>query len=551
MKKVVLLAINAKYVHSSLSVWVIAEGISQFAQFSYDVSVLEATINQSTSEIVESVTSHNPDIIGISSYIWNAAMLPVLLSRLRVNLPEVIIVLGGPEASNNASYWLDKGANHVLQGEGEYVFPQFLDSLSSSCQKNRSLDILSCQKNHSGSNNGSLARQWNRPLDRFPVNPYTAEFLETLGSKLAYIETSRGCPFQCAFCLSADSNVKYFPIDFVKKQIQILSKSTAMTIKFVDRTFNCNAERAYEIFEFILGLETHCCFHFEVAADLFTENQLSLLEAAPVGRIQFEIGLQSFYAPALEASSRQTDIIKAEQNVKKLMEMGNIHVHVDLIAGLPYETLDDFKKSFNRAYLLNAHHLQLGFLKLLHGSKLREDAESLGIKYNKEPPYEIISSPWLSVKDLLILKQTENALQSTRNKNRFLSTLDYVLQNTRIAPFDLMHLLGSNIPNRGKQLEEYIVELYNFFSELPDIDTATLKDCMIYDWLGMVKGKNSPAFLKNDDPQRKCVAEKAEKILNHKLKREEYAVLSTGKGIFVNRNNRNPVTGLYEVLKYE
>jgi len=528
--KVVLLAINAKYVHSSLSVWVIAEGVAKYSRLPNDVCVVEATINQKTPDITELVALHKPDVVGISSYIWNAWMLPELLLLLRERLPGVVLVLGGPEASNNADYWLDSGADHVLSGEGEYVFPQFLDTLGAT-------DMVE----------GSVVETQGNSSSDEPINPYTDAFFEALGGRLSYIETSRGCPFRCAFCLSAGSDIRYFPLDLVKEQILTLSLSYTKTIKFVDRTFNCNAVRACDVFEYVIGLDTACCFHFEAAADLFDENMLTILETAPPGRIQFEIGLQSFYEPALKASSRQMDMDKAERNIHALLGMQNIHIHVDLIAGLPYETLDEFRSSFDRAYSLNTHHLQLGFLKLLHGSALRNQAEGFGIEYLMEPPYEIISSPWLSVNDIFVVKQVENALQHTRNKGRFLSTLDYVLSITGERPFSLLHSLGASVPSHGTQLENYAVQVYEFFISLPGVDKNALKDCMIFDWLGMVKGKNAPSFLKNDDERRKLILEQAEAQLRRTVRREEYAVLSSGKGIFVDRNDRNPVTGLYQV----
>ena len=546
MSNVVLLAINAKYVHSSLSVWVIAEGVAQFAELQHDVRVVEATINQKLSDIVELVAVHKPDVIGVSSYIWNAGMLPELLNLLRKQLPDVVIVLGGPEATNNADYWLENGANYVLQGEGEYVFPTFLDAIGT-----RGTVLLTQNDEVSPKCAGRTVPVVPGTVPVAPptppVNPYTDAYLNSLNGRLAYIETSRGCPFRCSFCLSAGSGVRYFPLDSVKNQILKLSKSGTKTLKFVDRTFNCNAERAYELFEYVIGLDTTCTFHFEVAADLFNEHMLSLLRSAQPGRIQFEIGLQSFFEPALNAVSRKTDVEKAERNIKALMQMQNIHIHIDLIAGLPYETLSDFINSFDRAYALNAHHLQLGFLKMLHGSVLREQADTYGIQFTPNPPYEIISNNWLSADDIQTLKQAENALHHTFNKGRFLSTLHYAKIATGMRPFTLMHSLGVNYPNHGTQLENYAVQIFEHFTRLPGIDKEALQDCMIYDWLGMVKGKNAPAFLKNDDDRRKIVAEVAEKTLGRKMKREEYAVLTSGVGVFVDSNDRDPVTGLYRV----
>lgn len=523
-----MLAINAKYVHSSLAVWVLSASVKKYAKIPHDVKIVEATINQSNEDILSLVLKHNPTVVAISTYIWNAKKLPEIIDSLQKMLPEVCIIMGGPEASFNANYWLANGADHVLEGEGEYSLPLILDNIS--CPEDDCAEALD-----------------KLPEIQSPVDPYTDEYFETLAGRLAYIETSRGCPFTCAFCLSAGSNVRFFPIEPVKTKLKKLSLSGTHTIKLVDRTFNCNAKRAYELFEYIIGLKTTCCFHFEVAADLFDEQTLLLLSSATSGRIQLEAGLQSFFEPALNATTRKTSLEKAEQNIHTLMKNGNIHLHVDLIAGLPYENLQEFKNSFHRAFALKAHTLQLGFLKLLHGSALRKQANSLGIVYSDVPPYEIKHSPWLSVDDLQILKHVENALQHTYNKARFLSVLDYVLTVSAFEPFELFYSIGRTIPNHGVDLADYASSLFDYFTTLPNVDEKRLSDYMVYDWLSMVKGKNMPEKLKNADSRRSQVAEIAEKKLGRKLRRDEVYVLSSGEGIFADSESRDPVTGLYAV----
>jgi len=568
MKKIVLLSINAKYVHSSLSVWLLAAGIKQFAKRQYNVSVIESTINQKVADIVESIKEHHPDILGVSTYIWNAGMLPKLIEKLRKFFPELIIVFGGPEASFNAEFWLSNGADYVVCGEGEYAFAKLLDEFSDSelsvyTHIPTSNNIYHRIRRgalcaHSGerssplqlANHFAFAYSGNT-LPHIVTDPYSQEYFSSLSNRLSYIETSRGCPFSCAFCLSGDSALRFFPLDIVKEQIYKLSQSGTHTIKFVDRTFNCNPERSYEILKYVIELNSPCRFHFEVAADLFDERTLELLSTAPHGKIQLEIGLQSFFQPALNASSRKTDLAGAVKNILTLLEYKNIHIHVDLIAGLPYETLDEFKKSFNKAYSLNAHTLQLGFLKLLHGSELRKNAESLGIEYSNAPPYEIISSKWLSLDDLRELKTVENALQHTYNKGRFLRTIDYVLAVSTLDSYDLMFSLGSAFPNFGTQLEKYVVQIFEHFSSLPNINADILSDLMICDWLEMVKGKNAPQFLKNDNSRRPDVLAVAEEHLGRNVRREEYAVLRSGKGVFVDSNDKNPVTGLYRIYVVE
>ena len=540
MSNVVLLAINAKYVHSSLAVWLLASGVSRYARLRHDVRVMESTINRPVGELAGQVVAAGPDVVGISAYIWNAGMLPELLRLLRERLPKAVFVLGGPEASCNAAYWLAQGADFVLRGEGERGFPALLDALTEPAPP-VSISGLCWLQDGEMRENPEAA-----PCDEF-IDPYSDAYLAALNGRIAYIETARGCPFRCAFCLSGGSGVRFFPMDAAKERLYRLSRSGAKTVKLVDRTFNCNAGRAYELLSYVIGLDTDCCFHFEAAADLFDERTLSLLSTAPPGRIQIEAGLQSFFPPALEAVSRQSDLPMAERNIRRLLRGGNIHLHVDLIAGLPYETLSDFQDSFDRAYALGAHTLQLGFLKLLHGSALRRQARSWGIRYAEEPPYEITGSPWLSGEDIKVLRRTENALRHTYNKGRFLSALRYALAVSGLRPVALYHALGEAVPNHGTALGDYAGQIHDFCVRLPGVEPVQLREHMICDWLGMVKGKNMPAFLKSADVRRKLAVAAAEENLGHGIGRHEAAVLPSGRGAFADADARDPVSGLYPV----
>ena len=557
-KNVVLLAINSKFIHSNLAVWIIKAGIEKSGLTScngrfeegsvktpWEVNVVEATIHQSIEEITENVIEFNPDVIGISTYIWNASMLPNLIKSIQKQLPQVKIVLGGPEAENNAKYWLSCGADYVLVGEGEYTFPAFLRTLSSDSPLFPSL--FSMKESPFSSLHLPIEERHN------PINIYSDEYIAAVENRIIYFESSRGCPFNCAYCMSAETKVEFFPTTIVKKRLCRLSQLDKKTIKFVDRTFNCNAERAYELFEYVIALNTNCCFHFEVAADLFDEETLALLKTAPPGQVQLEIGLQSFYKPTLDAISRKTNLIKATQNIKELLIEGNIHIHIDLIAGLPYETLQIFKNSFEQAYALQAHTLQLGFLKLLHGSVLRKKAEDFKLAYSPTPPYEIQSSPWLSEDDKKVLKHAENALQHTYNKGRFLRTLDYVISVSKMHPFDFYHTLGKAAPNHGTALGDYAVEILNICAALPNVEYSKLQDHMVCDWLSMVKGKNMPTILRGMDKrhqnsQRKQVFEQIKQQYAHEVRRDEVRILNNGKIAFVDNTKRNPVTGLYDLL---
>ena len=549
-----LLAINAKYVHSSLSVWVLAEAISRNSLLQHDVTVIESTINQSSKDIANLIAFDRinaPNVIGISTYIWNAQKTQELLAILCTTLPDTIIILGGPEASHNADYWIGLGADYVVHNEGEQSLPALLDALerdlsiyTDASQTATALYNVSTGKSRLMTTD---AQKPYHPVGTQLIDPYTQEYLDTLKGKIAYLETSRGCPYRCTFCLSGDSTLEFFPMNYAKRSILKLANSGARTIKLVDRTFNCNVPRAYDIFEFVIGLDADCCFHFEVAADLFDEKTIALLQIAPPGRIQLEAGLQSFYKPALDASARTNDLDKAQRNIRALLQGKNIHLHIDLIAGLPHESLQEFRRSFNLAYALQAHTLQLGFLKMLHGSVMRKNADIYGICYTRDAPYEIISSPWLSSNDLQILKSTENALQHTYNKARFLITLEYVLSVCGLDPFTLFERLGVATPSQGLPLDEYATRLYGFLQDLPGVDADMLQDYMTCDWLMMVKGKNMPSFLKRHGELRKRIAKTAGDYLGRTLHRDESTVLLSGKGVYVDSTDRDPVTGLYKL----
>jgi len=531
MHKVVLLAINSKYVHSALSVWLLAKGINMYAEKPHDVKIIEATIHQPDGDIAAIITAHKPSVVGISTYIWNAAKLPGLLALLKEQLPQCIFVLGGPEASYNADYWLNCGADYVMHGEGEYQFPVFLDNLPLCPKSSKPKKLLS---------------ESSKPKAP-PLDPYNQTYISTLKGRLAYLETSRGCPYSCGFCLSGGSKLQFFPLETAKKQMHKLANSGAKTVKLIDRTFNCDPKRAYELFEYVISLDTNACFHFEVAADLFDWRTIELLNTAPPGRIQLEAGLQSYHEPTLHAVSRKSDLAKADANIRALLAPGNIHMHVDLIAGLPYETLPVFMDGFDRAYNLAPHDLQLGFLKLLHGSALRMQAPELGIVFHKTPPYEVILNPWLSAEEIRTLKQTENALRHTHNKSRFLTTIKYVLDVTDMRPFSLFQKLGAYCENHGLPLETYTQAVYDCFLSLVGVAEDELTASMIYDWLTMVRGKNMPAFLRNPDTKRKQAVAAIQKKLGRTIGREEVAFLPSGEYIFVDVTGRDVVTGLYEI----
>ena len=540
--KIVLLAVNSKYVHSSLAVWYLAGGIKKYAQNRHNAVVIESTINKKTAETVEMIVSHKPDIVGISSYIWNTKMLPILIDEIKKQLSEVIILLGGPEASHNAGFWLSKGVRYVLCGEGEHHISLLLDALESKDDE--------ALKHIPGlcflTDGNTVTNPQSEPSDIY-INPYSEEYFNSLDGAIAYIESSRGCPFNCSYCLSAGDKVRFFPLEETKENIDRLILSGTKTVKFVDRTFNCNLERAKEIIRYIIELDTGCCFHFELVADLFDEELLMLLKYAPPGRIRLEIGIQSFNEDTLEAVSRKTDIALVIKNIKHLIENQNIHIHIDLIAGLPYETYQLFKTGFNIAYNLGAHTLQLGFLKFLYGSEMRNLADRYEINYSNEPPYEILDSKWISAEEINSIECAENALQNTYNKGRFRATLHYVLMNSSFEPFDLFRKLGENVPHHMISLQNYAADIYMFLSSLSGVDEKRLRDCMVYDILGMTRGKAMPNLLRITGNERRKLITEVEALLKHKVDDDTVELLSSGRGAYVEDSSRDQVTGLYAV----
>ena len=403
--------LNSKYIHASLSPWCLLVGVREFGKSDVNATVVESTINADLDELSESVNA--ADVYAFSCYIWNIEQTLYVCRKLKEK-HDCKIVLGGPEVAYRASDILEKYdfADFVLSGEGEFNFPKLIDALHSASSF-YTVDGLTFREN------GKIVSIPEMVYTDTPPSPYCREFFDNLNSRICYIETSRGCPYRCAFCLSGRcGNLRYFDMDMVKENIILLSNSGTKTVKFVDRTFNANYKRANEIFQFIKDnygtkIPVGVCFHFEIAGDILHEETLKILSEMPHRSVQLEIGMQSFNEQTLRLINRKTDIKKLIKNIKTLLSFNNMHIHIDLIAGLTGENFESFKNSFNTGYNLHAHMLQMGFLKLLYGSDMRENSDKYPCEYSDKPPYEVTSTPWLTAAEILKLKNC-NSIYGTK-----------------------------------------------------------------------------------------------------------------------------------------
>ena len=501
--RLTLVGIAGKYIHQNLAPWCLKAGLSQYGVKS-PCKVLELNINQPYIKALEALVATRPQIAGFSVYIWNVQMVRSLAASLKTLLPKTIIVLGGPEAGSRPDSIMAEipQADYVITGPGEYA-------LSELCKRIQSADDVSGIPGLTYRKTGGLKSNPPAPLPLPVPDPYTKECLRQVNGRIAYVETARGCPFHCTFCLSGQEEAMHLlPLDATKKRLVKAAASGAKTIKLVDRTFNINRDRALSIFHFLIkkhreGLITDVCFHFEVAADLFDEKTLALLKTAPPGLIQMEAGLQSFHKKTLEACQRKTDLAKLRKNIASLLAGQNIHLHLDLIAGLPYEDFCTFGHSVDEAVALRPHMLQLGFLKLLHGSRLLAQCAEFGILHAVDPPYEILKNKWLSFEDLCRLKNCEEALDKLYNSGKFKRMLDLVFSKTGISPFLFFCRMGEIFAAHkgGLSLDLLTRIAYDYILTLPGLSPAEVRDAMAHDRLANDNTGRLPDCLAIEDPQ--------------------------------------------------
>ena len=549
----VLVSVNAKYIHSSLAAsYLLAALGEKLPADEISVGQVEGTINEKQDAVYHRIADEAPDAVGFSCYIWNIEFVLSLAGRLKKEHPGTAVILGGPEVSFNSREVLKKHGfvDYILCGEGEEALPSLVRCLK---EKTAIPDGLCTYRDGEEIRPGRLHKLSGDPPEAFgEVVP------GSLNNRLAYIEASRGCPFSCAFCLSGEKGkVRFFSLDRVKRDILTLSKSGTRTVKFVDRTFNCDKKRAQEILRFIKenygeAIPDGVCFHFEIAADILDGETLALIGSMPQGSVQFEAGIQSFNSKTLQSVRRKTDLGRLEENLKTLIAFGNCHVHTDLIFGLPYEDYDSVKKSFNRAYALGANMLQLGFLKVLHGSFLEEKAAEYEIEYSEKPPYEVTGTKWLRADEIRTLHKIESVFDRLSNSGRFKRTLRYVLTVSRLSPFALFENLSEEIGDESAMpLDVFTEKCFDFFLLLPGVDRMRLRDEMITDRIATNASAIIPKCLQVKDSRLKKIKSfLAETYPPEKSGMRTLAVLySSREVIFSDHIRKDRVSGEYEIKR--
>ena len=418
--KILLVAINAKYIHSNPAVYSLKSCVGEHESC---VDIIEFTINQQSSFILREIYKRHPDVIAFSCYIWNITLIDNIIPDLYKVLPDTDIWAGGPEVSYDAAEVIQKWKiRGVMTGPGEYIFRRLVSSYVQNSSDNLPVIL-----------DGNCENRI--PLDEIP---FWYKDLTDFEHRIIYYESSRGCPFSCIYCLSSINRTMDFrSVERVCRDLDFFLEKKVSQVKFVDRTFNCNKDHALPILKHILEHDNGITnFHFEIAADLLDEDYFELLEKFRPGAVQLEIGVQSTYEKTIDEINRKMNFDKVADAVRRIIDRDNIHVHLDLIAGLPYEDLYTFRISFNDVYVLCPEQLQLGFLKVLKGSDMEKNADRYGLTYTSLPPYEVLSTEWLSYEDVCHLKRIEEVLEIYYNSGQFHNSLEY-LSTYFETPFDM------------------------------------------------------------------------------------------------------------------
>ncbi|MDD2495530.1 MAG: DUF4080 domain-containing protein, partial [Tissierellia bacterium] len=497
--KVLLVTLDSKFIHANLAV----RYLKNFCENDgYNIEIKEFTINQQIDYILNEIFDFNPDIICFSCYIWNIQYVKEIAYIIKEANSSIKILCGGPEVSFETNKFMEESpyVDYVISGEGEITFKEFLTSFQSSYNKLNEIKGLSYRENQN-----IIINDKREPIDNLDVIKYPYDEDEKFKDKIIYYESSRGCPFSCSFCMSSiDKRTRNFSLERVKKDLSLLLKTNAKQIKFVDRTFNADYKRSMEIMEYIASNNiNNMTIHFEITADIINDEFLKFLEKMPVNMFQFEIGVQSLNGDTLREINRHMSIDKLYYVISNIGKNNNIHMHLDLIAGLPYEDYETLKKSFNGIHQLNAEKIQLGFLKVLKGTKIYEERKKHEIKYRKTAPYEVICTKYISIKELLKLKKIEEIVDKYYNEKYFANCLNYVVNNFYSdSPFDFYEDFSEywqrnnlfKVSHSRKKLYEIF---YYYIKEINKL-TCEFVDNMRYDYVFNNQYEELPGFLNRE-----------------------------------------------------
>ena len=538
--KILLVACNAKYIHSNLAVYDLQAYASDYADH---IVLKEYTINQQKDDIMRDIYLEHPDVVCVSCYIWNLSFVKELMADLIKILPGADFWAGGPEVSYDAEKFLTENSEFkgVMVGEGEETFkelagyyveknPQDLKNMTGICYRDGDQII------HNG---------WRQIMDLSSI-PFIYKDLSEFKNRIIYYESSRGCPFSCSYCLSSiDKKLRFRDTETVKKELQFFIDNKVPQVKFVDRTFNCKHDHAMAIWKYINEHDNGVTnFHFEISADLLREEELQEMSTMRPGLIQLEIGVQSTNPDTIKAIHRTMDFEKLKGIVDRIHSFGNIHQHLDLIAGLPYEDYDSFRHSFNDVYALKPQQLQLGFLKVLKGSHMMEMCKEYGIVYKTQEPYEVLSTKWLDYDHVLKLKTVENMVEVYYNSGQFQNTLEY-LEKFFPDAFSIYERLGSFYMEKGygdishTRMRRYEI-LLEFLEDMPEISVDQVKDQMVYDLYLRENLKSRPGFARDQKPFERQIWDfrKREKV----AKNAHVEVFADGTVLLFNYADRDPLT---------
>lgn len=553
---IILTAINAKYIHSNLAVYSLRAYADRYRE---EIRVREYTINQPLDDILMDLYEAHPDVVCFSCYLWNIQYVEQIITELAKVLPGVKIWLGGPEVSYDAPQMMRKYPviSGVICGEGEETFRELADHFHGEGKELRDIRGIVFRDG-----DGAVIQNESRPVMDLNRIPFVYEDLENFRNRIIYYESSRGCPFSCSYCLSSiDKCLRFRDIELVKRELQFFIDHEVPQVKFVDRTFNCRHGHAMAVWSYIMEHDRgKTNFHFEIAADLLNEEEIRLINSMRPGLIQLEIGVQSANPQTIREICRRMDLEKVRANTARIREKGNVHQHLDLIAGLPYENMESFEHSFNEVYAMRPEQLQLGFLKVLKGSLMHERAEEYGILYQDRAPYEVLSTRWLSYGEIIRLKKIEEMTEVYYNSAQFTNTLRR-LEKYFPSPFAMYEALGTYYERNGlsgishSRIARYEI-LYRFIRESGAENPEEYRQWLTLDLYLRDNVKNRPAFL------GESTVEKEEAADFYKREAEEHKFLQgyegydsrqirkmthleriSGELLLFDYRNRSPLTG--------